>query len=54
MSEIVICSIGGGLCLIGLAWLGASGEWNKRTKPPKGWVQHNGVRIKMHKPKQRR
>jgi hypothetical protein len=47
MTEITIAIIGAILCLILLAYLRVKTKWDKSTQPPKGWMQHNGNRIRI-------
>ena len=47
---ITLSIIGIIVCIIGLAWLNTKEKWNNITRPPKGWMQHNGTRYKINKP----
>lgn len=38
------------VCIIGLSWISTKEKWDNITKPPKGWLQHNGTRYKINKP----
>jgi hypothetical protein len=37
------------ICLIGLAYLTSKEKWDNNTRPPKGWIQNKGFRIKQNK-----
>ena len=37
------------ICCIILGYINTSESWASLTRPPKGWSQYKGVRIKMYK-----
>ena len=47
---IILVIIGMIMCIMGLAWLNTKEKCDNITRPPKGWVQHNGTRYKINKP----
>lgn len=34
------------ICILGLAWINTKEKWDNITKPPKGWIQYNGINVK--------
>jgi hypothetical protein len=46
---LTLAIIGALVCAIGLGLIKAAENWNDMTKPPKGWMQHKGVRTKIPK-----
>ena len=46
----IVMIIIGVVCLLGLAYITSKEKWDKYTRPPKGWTQHNGIRTIINKP----
>lgn len=34
------------ICIVGLSYIEMREKWNAHTKPPQGWIQSKGWRIK--------
>lgn len=43
---ITLVIIGIIVCILGLAWINTKEKWDNITKPPKGWIQYNGINVK--------
>ena len=47
---MTIMIIIGVVCLLGLAYITSKEKWDNKTRPPKGWTQHNGFRTRINNP----
>lgn len=45
--SITLAIIGIVVCVLILSYIKTKEEWNEKTKPPKGWIQHNGIRTRI-------
>jgi hypothetical protein len=45
MTMMIIIGV---VCLLGLAYITSKEKWNNGTRPPKGWMQHNGFRTRIN------
>lgn len=45
--KITLVVIGIIVCVLGLAYISTKEKWNNMTRPPKDWMQHNGIRNKI-------